>query len=129
LGIFSAGHLPFEIDRQHDASLAESVPSLSEMALAALSRGLAQDQPFLLQVEGLRVDHAAHFNDIGALLGGQLAFDDALAAVLAAVAGRDGILVVVTSDHGNANPGLSGLGDAYGNVSAAWYSTPTCSDI
>lgn len=120
LGTFSAGHLPFEIDRRHDEALTRSVPSLTEMALAALTRFLAQDQPFLLQVEGARVDHAAHLNDIGALLGEQLAFDDALAAVLAAVAGRDDILVVVTSDHGNANPGLSGLGDAYGESTAAF---------
>jgi alkaline phosphatase len=120
LGVFSAGHLPFEIDRRHDASLTKSVPSLTEMALAALTRFLAQDQPFLLQVEGARVDHAAHLNDIGALLGEQLAFDDALAAVLAAVAGRDDILVVVTSDHGNANPGLNGMGAAYGRSTAAF---------
>ena len=28
-------------------------------------------------------------------------------------AGRDDILVVVTSDHGNANPGLNGMGSGY----------------
>lgn len=120
LGTFSAGHLPFEIDRRQDEGLAKSIPTLTEMALAALTRFLAQDQPFLLQVEGARIDHAAHLNDIGALLGEQLAFDDALAAVLGAVAGRSDILVVVTSDHGNANPGLCGLGDSYDQSSAAF---------
>lgn len=120
LGVFGSGHLPFEIDRRHDPSLTRNVPSLTDMTVAALSRFLAQDQPFLLQVEGARVDHAAHLNDIGALLVDQLAFDDALAAVLAAVSGRDDILVVVTSDHGNANPGLSGLGDGYGGSTAAF---------
>ena len=70
---------------------------------------LADDPPFLLQVEGARVDHAAHLNDIAGLLGDQLAFDDALAAMLAMIAGRDDILIVVTSDHGNANPGLNGM--------------------
>jgi alkaline phosphatase len=39
--------------------------------------------------------------------------------VLDAIAGRDDILVVVTSDHGNANPGLSGMGVAYGQSTAA----------
>lgn len=113
LGAFTRGHLPFSIDRDHSDELAKRVPTLTEMAAAALSRFLAGDKPFLLQVEGARIDHAAHLNDIGALLGDQLAFDDAVAAVLAMTASRDDILVVVTSDHGNSNPGLCGMGDGY----------------
>jgi alkaline phosphatase len=113
LGTFTRGHLPFSIDRDHDEEIAKRVPALTEMTSAALSRFLEGDKPFLLQVEGARIDHAAHLNDIGALLGDQLAFDDAVAAVLAMTAGRDDILVVVTSDHGNSNPGLCGMGDAY----------------
>ncbi|MCP5532877.1 MAG: alkaline phosphatase [Akkermansiaceae bacterium] len=113
LGTFHPGHLPYSIDRDHDAALAAKVPTLAEMATAALSRFLGSDRPFLLQVEGARIDHAAHFNDIGGLLGDQLAFDDALATVLAMTAGRDDILVVATSDHGNSNPGLNGMGSAY----------------
>ncbi|MDP3851855.1 MAG: alkaline phosphatase [Luteolibacter sp.] len=114
LGTFTAGHLPFSIDRDHSEKLAARVPTLTEMAGAALSRFLADDKPFLLQVEGARIDHAAHLNDIGALLGDQLAFDDALASVLGMIAGRGDILVVVTSDHGNSNPGLNGMGNGYG---------------
>ncbi|MEI6176350.1 MAG: alkaline phosphatase [Verrucomicrobiota bacterium] len=114
LGTFTTGHLPFSIDRDHNPDIANKVPTLAEMAAAALSRFLAGDKPFLLQVEGARVDHAAHLNDIAGLLGDQLAFDDAVAAVLEKTAGRDDILVVVTSDHGNSNPGLSGIGNAYG---------------
>jgi alkaline phosphatase len=113
LGTFTRGHLPFSIDRDHDAKLAARVPTLAEMTDAALSRFLEDGNPFLLQVEGARIDHAAHLNDIGALLTDQLAFDDALAKVLALTAGRDDILIVVTSDHGNANPGLNGMGMGY----------------
>ena len=113
LGTFTQGHLPFTIDRDQDKKLATRIPTLTEMAQTALSRFLADDKPFLLQVEGARIDHAAHLNDIGGLLGDQLAFDDAVAAVLATVAGREDILVVVTSDHGNSNPGLNGMGNGY----------------
>lgn len=113
LGTFTRGHLPYTIDRNHDATLAAAVPTLTEMAQAALGRFLAGDKPFLLQVEGARIDHAAHLNDIGALLHDQLAFDDALAEVMTMTAGRDDILVVVTSDHGNSNPGLRGMGGSY----------------
>jgi alkaline phosphatase len=113
LGTFTHGHLPFSIDRDHDAKLAARVPTLAEMTDAALSRFLEDGKPFLLQVEGARIDHAAHLNDIGALLGEQLAFDDAVAKALAMTAGHKDILVVVTSDHGNANPGLNGMGMGY----------------
>jgi alkaline phosphatase len=113
LGTFTRGHLPFTIDRDHNQTLAARIPTLTEMTQAALSRFLADDQPFLLQVEGARIDHAAHLNDIGGLLGDQLAFDDAVAAVLAMTQGRDDLLVVVTSDHGNSNPGLNGMGNGY----------------
>ncbi len=113
LGTFTRGHLPFSIDRSHSASLAARVPTLAEMAEAALARFLPGKQPFLLQVEGARIDHAAHLNDIGGLLHDQLAFDDALARVLELTAGHDDILVVATSDHGNANPGLNGMGGGY----------------
>ncbi len=113
LGNFSAGHLPYSIDRDHDEELAKKTPTLAEMSMVALERFLATDKPFLLQIEGARIDHAAHANDIAGLLGDQLAFDDAIAAVLAKTAAFKDILVVVTSDHGNANPGLNGTGDAY----------------
>ena len=102
------------------AALAKRIPTFKEMAMAALDRFLAQDQPFLLQIEEARIDHAAHLNDIAALLGDQLAFDNTLGAVLDAITGRDDILVVVTSDHGNANPGLSGMGTAYGQSTDAF---------
>ncbi len=113
LGTFTRGHLPFSIDRDRNPAMAAAVPTLTEMSQAALSRFLTGDQPFLLQIEGARIDHAAHLNDIGALLGDQLAFDDALAAVMVLIGKRDDILLVVTSDHGNANPGLNGMGNGY----------------
>jgi len=113
LGTFTRGHMPFSIDRDQDPVIAAQVPTLTEMARAALSRFLISDQPFLLQIEGARIDHAAHLNDIGALLGDQLAFDDALADVMAQIGHRDDILLVVTSDHGNSNPGLNGMGSGY----------------
>ena len=113
LGTFTRGHLPFSIDRDQDSVIAAQVPTLTEMARAALSRFLASDQPFLLQIEAARIDHAAHLNDIGALLGDQLAFDDALADVMVQIGHRDDILLVVTSDHGNSNPGLNGMGSGY----------------
>ncbi len=116
LGTFTSGHLPYSVDHTNDEDLAKKVPTLSEMTDAALKRFLTGDAPFLLQVEGARIDHAAHANDVAGLLGDQLAFDDAIATVMAALAGRDDVLVVITSDHGNSNPGLNGMGSSYGRT-------------
>lgn len=118
LGVFAEGHIPYSLDRQADAELAARVPTLSEMTELALKRLSAggSERGFVLQVEGARVDHAAHANDFGALVHEQLGVDDALAAVLRFAAGRDDTLVIVTTDHGNANPGLIGTGSAYGDT-------------
>lgn len=122
LGTFSSGHLPFSLDRAASAELTAAVPTLAEMAEVALGRLSAQggDRGFVLQIEGARVDHAAHANDFGGLVHDQLAFDDALAVALRFTAGRDDTLVIVTTDHGNANPGLNGTGGAYGDTDAAF---------
>jgi alkaline phosphatase len=114
LGTFAPNYLPYMIDRAQSAEMQAQIPDLAEMADAALTRFLSSGKTFLLQVEGARIDHAAHLNDIGALLRDQLAFDDAVGKVLERCAAHPDILVVVTSDHGNANPGLNGLGSSYG---------------
>lgn len=124
LGTFFPGHLPYSLDRDNNAELKAKVPTLTEMATAALTRFLDSGKSFLLQIEGARIDHAAHRNDIGALLHDQLAFDDALARVLELTAKRDDILVIATSDHGNSNPGLNGTGSGYKKTTAMFQSIP-----
>lgn len=120
LGLFSGGHIPFEVDRLNSTELMGKVPSLAEMSEVALRNLSGHPEKFLLQIEGARIDHAAHANDVAGLLWDQLAFDDAVAKVLELVAGRNDILVVVTSDHGNANPGLNGTGKRYAGSNAAF---------
>lgn len=113
LGLFADGHLPYTVDHQNSQTLRKSVPTLAEMSRVALDRLLRDDTLFLLQIEGARIDHAAHANDIAGLLWDQIAFDDAIVAAQEAIAGLDDILLIVTSDHGNANPALNGTGARY----------------
>jgi len=66
-----------------------------------------KDHPegFVLQIEGGKVDWAAHANDVAGLIHDQLAFDEAVKVVMD-FAEKDGeTLVILTTDHGNANPG------------------------
>lgn len=112
LGVFSNSHVPYFVDRQHDPALA-GVPGLEQMATVALDRLKGGKEGFILQVEAARVDHAAHANDFAGLLYDQLEFDRTIRAVVE-WARKDGeTLVVITSDHGNSNPGLDGAGDEY----------------
>jgi len=83
------------------------------MTAHALKALAGQSGGFILQMEGARIDHAAHANDAAGLLFDQLAFDEALSTVLE-FARKDGeTLVVATSDHGNSNPGVIGSGNEY----------------
>ncbi|MCT2409844.1 alkaline phosphatase [Chryseobacterium antibioticum] len=104
LGIFNSGALPYSIDRTHMAEL-QNTPSLAEMAQTAIDQMKDHKEGFVLQVEGGKVDWAAHANDIAALIHDQLAFDEAVKTVID-FAEKDGdTLVIITTDHGNANPG------------------------
>mgnify|MGYP001794869360 CR=1 FL=1 len=106
LGVFAEDHMAYEIDRAN-VDGAGNEPSLAAMSERALALLASRGDGFVLQIEGGRVDHAAHSNDAAGLVRDQLAFDDAVGAVVAWAAARDDTRVVVTSDHGNANPGLT----------------------
>lgn len=113
LGIFSDGHVPYSVDRDHSIALRRSTPTLAEMAEEALKRLKGSPNGFLLQIEGARVDHGGHTNDPAAMVYDQIAFE---AAVKAAVdfAMEDGeTLVVITADHACGGMALNGAGFEY----------------
>lgn len=104
LGVYNTGALPFAVDRAGIEEL-QSTPSLADMTSAAINHLKDHPDGFVLQVEGGKVDWAAHANDISALIHDQLAFDEAVKTAVD-FAEKDGnTLVVITTDHGNANPG------------------------
>lgn len=108
LGIFDHGHVPYTIDHIHTPELMRTVPTLAEMTRLAIDKLSTNPNGFILQVEGARVDHAAHGNDPAGLIYDQIAFDDAIQVALEFTENRDDTLVIITTDHGNSNPGLSG---------------------
>lgn len=107
LGVFDNSHVPYTIDHIHSRELLETIPTLAEMTRLALQKLSRNPNGFILQVEGARVDHAAHSNDPAGLIYDQIAFDDAIKVALDFTENRDDTLVIITTDHGNANPGLS----------------------
>ncbi len=120
LGLFYHGHLPYTIDHINDPKLQADVPTLAEMTRTALN-SLANHQPgFILQIEGGRVDHAAHANDAAGMFHDQLAFDDAIGVVREYQKNHPDTLVIITTDHGTANPGLNGMGARYTGSTTAF---------
>jgi alkaline phosphatase len=112
LGTFADGHLPYTIDHRADAKLRNSVPTIAELTRAALAR-LERADKFILQVEGARIDHAAHNSDAAAAIHDQLALDEALEVCLEYQRKNPDTLLVITTDHGNSNLGLNGMGGGY----------------
>jgi alkaline phosphatase len=105
LGLFAPNGMDYDIDRQTDEKLSSEQPTLAEMTQTAIAH-LDNKNGFVMQVEGGRVDWAAHANDVAGLIHDQLAFDDAVKVALDFAAKDENTLVIITTDHGNANPGL-----------------------
>ena len=105
LGVFENEGLPYSLDFKSDKDL-QNRPTLAEMTKKAIEQMKGHRNGFVLQVEGGKVDWAAHGNDIGALLFDQLAFDEAVGVAIEFAKQDRNTLVVITTDHGNANPGL-----------------------
>lgn len=106
LGVFHKDGLPYVVDVQSSTELQSRIPTLAEMTKVAINRLKQNKEGFVMQIEGGAVDWAAHSNDAPALIYEQIAFDEAIAEAID-FAEKDGeTLVIITTDHGNANPGL-----------------------
>ncbi|AYZ35174.1 alkaline phosphatase [Chryseobacterium indologenes] len=114
LGIFNSGALPYSIDKNNTQAL-NTKPSLAEMAKAAIDQMKSHKKGFVLQIEAGKVDWAAHANDIAGLIHDQLAFDEAIKVVMDFAEKDKQTLVIITTDHGNANPGIIYGADATKN--------------
>ena len=82
-------------------------PTLEEMTRAALEHLDEGGGGFVVLIENELTDDASHSNDAAAMVREFHAFDRALSVALDFVDGRDDTLLIATTDHGNANPGLT----------------------
>lgn len=107
LGVFGNDEaLPYSIDRANDKTLTHITPTLAEMAQKAIDRMKGHNNGFVLQIEAGKVDWGAHANDIASVLYDQVAFDDAVKVAIDFAEQDKETLVIITTDHGNANPGV-----------------------
>jgi len=106
LGVFAEDGLPYYADRNSDENLKKAVPSLADMAQKAINRMKDHKNGFVLQIESGKVDWAAHANDIAGLIQDQIEFDEAVKIAIDFAEKDKETLVIITTDHGNANPGI-----------------------
>ncbi len=106
LGVFYEGGLPYSLDHLSDTNLMDKIPTLAAMTQKAIELMSANPNGFVLQVEGGKVDWAAHANDAAGLIYDQVAFDDAIKVAVDFAEKDKNTLVIITTDHGNSNPGL-----------------------
>jgi alkaline phosphatase len=101
LGLFANSHLAYQLDdaryprERRDPSLAE----MSRFALEALGASGDDGRPFLLMIEGGRIDHAGHEFDAAGVVAEIAAFDAAVGEVLDWQERHPDTLVVLTADH------------------------------
>ncbi len=92
-GQFGSTHLPYEYDGLG------SLPHLSEMTATALDILDNEPNGFFLMVEGGKIDHAAHDNDLVRMIHEAVEFDNTVQVVIDWAAGRTDTLILVTADH------------------------------
>lgn len=108
LGLLSEHDLPAAIDRRGED------PAFVDLVHASLECVRDCQGGFALFLESEDTDNTGHDNDGAALAHAVMAFDDGVGAALEFCKGRDDTLLVVTTDHANANPGFAGYGPTEG---------------
>lgn len=108
MAVFHEDAIPYSIDHLQDADFQAAIPSLAEMTQNAIERLNKNKKGFVLQVEGGKVDWGAHSNDLGGLIYDQAAFDEAIQVAVDFAEKDKNTLIIITTDHGNANPGIFG---------------------
>lgn len=108
LALFTKSHLPYAIDRVEGQT-----PSLSQMTVKGIDLLSKDKDGFFLMVEGGRIDHAAHANDVAGVIGDTIAFDKAVQDAVAFYHKHPKeTLIVVVGDHETGGMGL-GMGKQY----------------
>ncbi|WP_257284213.1 alkaline phosphatase [Endozoicomonas sp. SESOKO1] len=106
---FTKSHTPYELDRMQS----DVTPSLAEMTEKGIELLSKNKNGFFMMIEGGRIDHAAHANDIAGVVYDTLAFDAAVQKALTFYQQHpEDTLVVITGDHETGGMGM-GFGKNY----------------
>jgi alkaline phosphatase len=114
LGLFSFGNMAYELERGSTEQ-----PSLARMATKTLDLLSKNPKGFFVMVEGGRIDHAAHSNDVAGTIHDSLAFDEAVCVAMDYQRHHPRTLLIVTADHETGGMGL--IGHSKGSLATGNY--------
>jgi len=123
-GQFGNTNLPYEYDYFTGADPGyDTLPHLAEMVSTTLL--LLEDVPdgFFLMVEGGRIDHAGHANDIARNIFEVLEFDRAVEVAYTWAVSRTDTLIIVTADHETGGLNVIANNGAGNFPTVAWATT------
>jgi alkaline phosphatase len=103
LGLFSSGNMAYELERKNTKQ-----PSLAAMADKTFTLLEKNPNGFFAMIEGGRIDHAAHWNDVAGVIHDSLAFDEAVCVAMDFQRRHPDTLLIVTSDHETGGMALIG---------------------
>lgn len=92
LGVFSSGHMKFELDRSNDQ------PSLKQMTAKAIQYLQHRNKNYLLVIESARIDHAHHKGNAARALAETAMLANSVQLADEMTADED-TLIIVTADH------------------------------
>lgn len=101
LGLFGNSHVAYVPDRTTE------IPSLAAMTSKALNILSTDKDGFVMMIEGGRIDHAGHANDLPTLVQETLDFDAAFKKAIEFAKKNGNTSVVVTADHETGGLSLS----------------------
>ena len=98
LGLLANSHLTYELDdRAYPTERRD--PTVAQLARVALDGLATSERPFLLMIEGGRIDHAGHEFDAAGIVAETVRFDEAAQVVLDWAREHPETLVLMTADH------------------------------
>lgn len=108
LATFKASHMPYTIDDKNG-----EYPTLKEMTDKGIELLSKDKDGFFIMVEGGRIDHASHAQDVAGTIYDTLAFDDAIKSAYEFYKKYpQDTLIVVAADHETGGMGM-GFGNNY----------------
>jgi alkaline phosphatase len=98
LALFAENHMDYERDRRWVAKRKRQ-PALHELTKVSLKFLSQEDKGFFLMVEGGRIDHASHANDLERMVGEVEEFSRTVSLIFSWARENPETLVLVTADH------------------------------
>lgn len=107
---FTPSHMPYSIDRENKNLSTPTIVDITKKGIELLSKN---PNGFFMMVEGGRIDHADHAQDIAGVINDLLAFDEAIGVALDFYNKHPKeTLIIVMADHETGGMGL-GFGKNY----------------